>query len=46
MLSKLKGMKYKDIAKIMDLSEPIVKVRAFRALKALKAKYEEIEQTL
>ncbi len=45
-LSKLKGMKYKDIARIMDLSEPIVKVRAFRALKALKAKYEEIEQTL
>ena len=45
-LSKLKGMKYKEIAQIMNLSEPIVKVRAFRALKVLKAKYEEIEQTL
>jgi RNA polymerase sigma factor (sigma-70 family) len=42
-LSKLKGVKYKEIAQIMNLSEPIVKVRAFRALKALKAKYEEIE---
>ena len=45
-LSKLKGMKYKEIAQIMNLSEPIVKVRAFRALKVLKLKYEEIEQTL
>ena len=45
-LSKLKGMKYKEIAQIMNLSEPIIKVRAFRALKALKVKYEEIEQTL
>ncbi len=45
-LSKLKGMKYKEIAQIMNLSEPIIKVRAFRALKALKTKYEEIEQTL
>jgi RNA polymerase sigma factor (sigma-70 family) len=45
-LSKLKGMKYKEIAQMMNLSEPIVKVRAFRALKALKIKYEEIEQTL
>ena len=45
-LSKLKGMKYKEIGLMMNLSEPIVKVRAFRALKALKVKYEEIEQTL
>lgn len=44
-LSKLKGMKYKEIAQILNLTEPIVKVRAFRALKSLKAKYEEIEQT-
>ena len=45
-LSKLKGMKYKEIAQMMNLSEPIIKVRAFRALKDLKVKYEEIEQTL
>ena len=45
-LSKLKGMKYKEIAQIMNLTEPIVKVRAFRALKSLKAKYIEIEQTV
>ena len=45
-LSKLKGMKYKEIAEMMNLSEPIIKVRAFRALKELKEKYKEIEQTL
>jgi RNA polymerase sigma-70 factor (ECF subfamily) len=45
-LSKLKGMKYKEIAQMMNLSEPIIKVRAFRALKELKEKCKEIEQTL
>lgn len=43
-LSKLKGLRYKDIAEAMDLPEPVVKTRAFRALKALKLKYVEIEK--
>jgi RNA polymerase sigma factor (sigma-70 family) len=44
-LSKLKGMKYKEIAQMMNLSEATIKVRAFRALKELKEKYKEIDQT-
>jgi RNA polymerase sigma factor (sigma-70 family) len=35
-LAKLKGMPYKDIGRLLGCSEGAVKVRVFRALKALK----------
>jgi RNA polymerase sigma-70 factor (ECF subfamily) len=35
-LSKLEGMRYKDIGKIINCSEGTVKVKVFRALKELK----------
>jgi RNA polymerase sigma-70 factor (ECF subfamily) len=35
-LSKLEGMKYKDIGTIINCSEGAVKVKIFRALKELK----------
>lgn len=38
-LSKLEGLKYKQIADILDCSEGAVKVKVFRALKALKEEY-------
>ena len=42
-LSKLQGMRYQDIAEVLELSESAVKVRIFRALKELKAVYEQLE---
>lgn len=42
-LSKYQGMKYKDIADLLDLTESAVKVRIFRALKELKVCYEKLE---
>ena len=36
-LSKLQGLKYKKIAELQGLTEGAVKVKVFRALKALKA---------
>ena len=36
MLSKLEGMRYKDIGEIINCSEGTVKVKVFRALKELK----------
>ncbi|MEL7001852.1 MAG: RNA polymerase sigma factor [Bacteroidota bacterium] len=38
-LSKLEGLKYKQIADILDCSEGAVKVKVFRALKSLKEEY-------
>lgn len=35
-MSKLQGLKYKEIGKILGCSEGAVKVKVFRALKALK----------
>ena len=35
-MSKLEGLKYKEIAQILGCSEGAVKVKVFRALKALK----------
>lgn len=35
-LSKFKGLKYKQIAQLLDCTEGAVKVKVFRALKALK----------
>lgn len=42
-LSKYQGMKYKDIADLLELTESAVKVRIFRALKDLKTCYEKLE---
>lgn len=42
-LSKYQGMRYQDIAEIMDITESAVKVRIFRALKELKAQYEKLD---
>ncbi|WP_420385484.1 RNA polymerase sigma factor [Roseivirga sp.] len=42
-LSKYQGMKYKDIADLLEITESAVKVRIFRALKELKSCYEQLE---
>ena len=40
-LSKLKGIKYKEIGEMLNCSEGAVKVKVFRALNDLKKKYTE-----
>jgi RNA polymerase sigma-70 factor (ECF subfamily) len=40
-LSKLKGMKYREIGTLLNLTESNVKIKVFRALKELKMKFEE-----
>ncbi|MEL6865298.1 MAG: RNA polymerase sigma factor [Bacteroidota bacterium] len=42
-LSKLKGMRYREIGHLLDCSEGLVKVKVFRALKALKKMYALLE---
>lgn len=42
-LSKYQGMRYQDIAEVLDITESAVKVRIFRALKDLKVQYEILE---
>lgn len=42
-LSKFQEMRYRDIAELLDLTESAVKVRIFRALKALREVYEKLE---
>ena len=42
-LSKFQGMRYKEIADLMELTESAVKVRIFRALKELREVYEKLE---
>jgi len=42
-LSRFQGMKYREIGEIMGCSEGTVKVRVFRAIRALKTKYMELE---
>ena len=42
-LSKYQGMRYQDIADVLDITETAVKVRIFRALKDLKKAYEALE---
>ncbi|MEM7368767.1 MAG: RNA polymerase sigma factor [Bacteroidota bacterium] len=42
-MSKLQGMKYKQIGSILGCSEGAVKVKVYRALKALKQVYSQIE---
>ncbi|MTI27320.1 RNA polymerase sigma factor [Fulvivirga kasyanovii] len=42
-LSKLEGMKYKNIGDILNCSEGAVKVKVFRALQALKQEYMHLQ---
>jgi RNA polymerase sigma factor (sigma-70 family) len=42
-MSKLQGMRYQDIAEVMEMTESAVKVRVFRALKELKGHFELVE---
>lgn len=42
-LSKIKGMKYKELGGILNCSETAVKVRIFRALKDLRVIYSKME---
>lgn len=42
-MSKLQGMRYKQIGEVLGCSEGAVKVKVFRALKALKQVYQEIQ---
>ena len=42
-LSKYQGMRYQDIAEVLEITESAVKVRIFRALKDLKKAYEALE---
>lgn len=44
-LSKLEGMKYKEIGELLDCTEGAVKVKVFRALNDLKSVFEKIKLT-
>lgn len=43
-LSKLEGMKYRDIGSILECTEGAVKVKVFRAMKELKTAYHGLQQ--
>lgn len=43
-MSKLEGMKYREIAQLYNVTEGSIKVRVFRALKDLKYAYEKVEK--
>ena len=42
-MSKFQGMRYQDIAEVLEITESAVKVRVFRALKELKVHFELAE---
>jgi len=42
-LSKLKGMKYKEIGELIDCSEGAVKVKVFRAMNDLRKEYDKLK---
>jgi RNA polymerase sigma factor (sigma-70 family) len=44
-LGKIDGLKYKEIAQILDTTESNIKIRIFRALKKLKDIYTKLEST-
>ncbi len=44
-LSKLKGMKYREIGQVLGCTEGAVKVKVYRALRALKAVYGDLEKS-
>jgi len=43
-MSKLDGMKYRDIAEFYNVSEGNIKIRVFRALKDLKTAYTSVQE--
>jgi RNA polymerase sigma-70 factor (ECF subfamily) len=43
-LSRLQGMKYEDIAAVLECEVGAVKVRVFRAMRALEQIYQQLEQ--
>lgn len=45
-LSKLEELKYQQIAEVLSCSEGAVKVKVFRALKALKVVYKQLEMSI
>ena len=45
-LSKIDGMKYKEIGDILDCSEGTVKSKVFRALQALKKEFEWVQSRI
>ncbi len=45
-LSKMEGMKYKQIGDVLQCSEGAVKVKVFRAMQALKQEYMKIQQAV
>jgi len=44
MLSKIQGLRYKDIGQRLGCSEGAVKVKVYRALKALKQMYKKLDK--
>ena len=42
-MSKLEGMKYRDIAELYNVTEGNIKIRVFRALKDLKSAYRNVQ---
>lgn len=45
MLSKIDGIRYKEIGEILDCSEGAVKTKVFRALRELKSVFENIKKS-
>jgi RNA polymerase sigma factor (sigma-70 family) len=43
MLSKIDGIKYKEIGEILDCSEGAVKTKVFRALRELRTEFEKVK---
>ena len=44
-LSKIEGMKYREIGELIDCAENTVKIKVFRALKDLKSEFEKLKQS-
>ncbi|MEM6523327.1 MAG: RNA polymerase sigma factor [Bacteroidota bacterium] len=45
-LSKIEGLKYKEIGKVLNCSEGAVKVKVFRAMQSLKGEFLKIQKTV
>ena len=44
-LSKIDGMKYREIGDLLDCTENTVKIKVFRALKDLKSEFEKLKKS-
>lgn len=44
-LSKIDGMKYREIGTLLDCNENTVKIKVFRALKDLRSEFEKLKQS-